>query len=485
MARLQGAAKPPASVQYLKKVSSLAGASVADAVLATNVVPTPDSACKGGTAVASLPDTSPETPVSLLSSDLPSVDDEEVNTPAIVEEVGVGPLTAPDTVPIPSEAQTAASTSLSGEQPGVRNYASLLMESAKLEEIGTPSEHVSGVPFVLIPDENIAAAKEEFKDFIYARFHGEWPTMGRMIGVLNALRAKSGPRIFVHNIGEGEYLLRVNNEKTKEMLLSRTCWNVAGLPMFVAPWSPEFTPEEAPLTFAVIPVELRDVPYLLFNKESLSRIATAVGKPVSLAPETERKENFKVAKLYVRADLTKPLPRKIISGYSNGKETEIAVSYPWLPVKCELCRKYGHSQDRCRSQIGIPQPRKRSKSPIRDVVPSGKTRRNSRPGRVKRPPPAVSNQSQVVVSTRSLVVSATDQEEGQVTHQETGKSSSKARKEPLPDGTSRGVMPDGSEGSKLQDSGIAGENQHSQYDAGGPFYLVTGRKSGRRAKSSH
>lgn len=119
--------------------------------------------------------------------------------------------------------------------------------------------------------------------------------------------------------------------------------------MFVAPWSPELDPEVAPLTMAVVPVELSNVPYLLFNKESLSRLATAVGKPVSLAPETERKENFHVAKMYVRIDLTRKLPEKIISGFSSGREVEISVTYPWLPVKCELCSRYGHAADRCRS----------------------------------------------------------------------------------------------------------------------------------------
>lgn len=38
------------------------------------------------------------------------------------------------------------------------------------------------------------------------------------------------------------------------------------------------------MTTAVVPVELRGVPYLLFNKQSLSRLVTAVGKPLSLAP---------------------------------------------------------------------------------------------------------------------------------------------------------------------------------------------------------
>lgn len=234
-----------------------------------------------------------------------------------------------------------------------------MKDSAELEEIGTPSEHVSGSPFVLISDDNIAAAKEEFKEFIYARFHGDWPAMGRIIGVVNALWARNGPRIFVHNVDEGEFLLKVTNTKTREFLLSRTCWNVAGFPMFVAPWSPDFTPDEAPLTQAVVPVELMNVLYLLFNKESLSRLATKVGKPVSLYPETEHKENFKVAKLYVKVDLTKPVPRKIIYGFSNGKETMIEVSYPWLPLKCELCKKFGHLQEKCKTH----KARKRSVSP--------------------------------------------------------------------------------------------------------------------------
>ncbi|KAJ4879946.1 Uncharacterized protein Rs2_37000 [Raphanus sativus] len=83
------------------------------------------------------------------------------------------------------------------------------------------------------------------------------------------------------------------NAKTREFLLSRTCWNVAGFPMFVVPWSPDFTPYEAPITQAVVPVELRNVPYLLFNKESLSRLATAVGKHVSLYRKQSAKKSSK------------------------------------------------------------------------------------------------------------------------------------------------------------------------------------------------
>lgn len=71
--------------------------------------------------------------------------------------------------------------------------AQLIQKSALLEELGTPTTHVSGAPFVLIPDENIDEAKEEFKEFIFASFLGDIPTKGRIIGVVNAIWGRSGP----------------------------------------------------------------------------------------------------------------------------------------------------------------------------------------------------------------------------------------------------------------------------------------------------
>lgn len=287
-----------------------------------------------------------------------------------------------------------------------RNLASVLQDSAKLQELGTPTQHISGAPFVLIPDENIAAAKEEFKEFLFARFPSDAPAMGRVIGVVNAIWARTGPRIFVHRIGQDTYLLKVSNLRTREILLSRNVWMVAGSPMFVAAWSPEFSPEEPPLTTAVVPVEFRGVPYLLFNKQSLSRIATAVGKPVSLAPETERKENFEVAKIWIRVRLLDDLPRRVVSGYSNGREAEISVSYPWLPPKCENCKKYGHDVHLCPQNVrrmyqgtDIPPPSGHSNS---------KTSRSRSRGSRKR---GVSREGRPVTDKRSSTGPACDKED--------------------------------------------------------------------------
>ncbi|KAF3561822.1 hypothetical protein DY000_02017987 [Brassica cretica] len=238
-----------------------------------------------------------------------------------------------------------------------KNYAALLKSSAQLQELGIPVEHVSGAPFVLIPDENIEAAKLKFKDFIYARFHGDYPLMGenhwcRKCGLGMNWPKDLCPQHWTMYVSSSSY-----NPRIREVLLSRTCWNIGGLPMFVAPWSPDYSPDEPPLTTAIVPVEMRNVPYLIFNRESLSRIATAVGKPDSLAPETERKENFEVAKL----------------------EVEIDVSYTWLPVKYDVCKKFGHSSVKCAVGVSEVGP---EKTGARKSPPETSRRRSkSRPSR--------------------------------------------------------------------------------------------------------
>ncbi|KAJ4905764.1 hypothetical protein Rs2_09422 [Raphanus sativus] len=419
-ARFAGASKSSTAVKSKKKSTPLASASSADAVIATVVAEeklSSDYEAKSVTCSDLIHDRSG---LELTEEDSASLSVEDVSTSSVgtaatssaTLKVAVGSPSVNKTVSAPSKEPEPVKPASYSE---AHDYASLLKATAKLEEIGTPSEHVSGVSFVLIPDENIQAAREEFKNFIYARFHIDSPSMGRIIGVVNAIWAKTGPRIYVHNIGQGCYLLRVTNIKARESLLSRTCWNIDGCPMFVAPWSPDFAPEEASLTSAIVPVELRNVPYFLLNRQSLSRIATAIGMPESLAPETERKENFEVAKLYVRVDLTKELPSKIVSGFSSGREVEISVHYPWLPVKCVNCGKCGHVSDKCRvALVGGRTALNRDRSPSRD---KNRKRKNSRRGR-SRPTKGKLASKPVVTSEQLQEIDETttdqDLEEGEI-----------------------------------------------------------------------
>ncbi|KAL0813844.1 hypothetical protein Bca101_070287 [Brassica carinata] len=258
---------------------------------------------------------------------------------AQIDSVVVGPssnVVSPVSLEVsnPPQKSTLEEPISSGPQSASpHKLAHLIQKYALLEELGTPTTHVSGAPFVLIPDENIDEAKEEFKEFIFARFRGDIPTKGRIIGVVNAIWGRSGPRIYVHKLGEGCFVLKVTSQRTREILLSRPALMIAGSPMFVAPWSSDFSHEEPQLTIAVVPVEMRD------------------------------------------------LPSRIVIGFSNGREIDIAVSYPWLPKKCPQCDKFGHNEDHCPLSVALG-----LKATCDGKRAPGKTRRRSRsiPSKSKR-----------------------------------------------------------------------------------------------------
>ncbi|CAN7042434.1 unnamed protein product [Brassica oleracea var. botrytis] len=85
------------------------------------------------------------------------------------------------------------------------------------------------------------------------------------------------------------------------------------------------------------------------------------------------------------------LPEKIVSGFSNGREAEIFVSYPWLPDKCSQCGKFGHKHQLCPSAGKLWRPIDPAAGVCRSASPSGRPksresqgRRRSRPGRSER-----------------------------------------------------------------------------------------------------
>lgn len=70
-------------------------------------------------------------------------------------------------------------------------------------------------------------------------------------------------------------------------------------------------------------VHLKNVPMNMFSWEDLSFITSAVGFPVRLHPETTACSTFEVAKIFVKANLTKEFT-------IHGKPVNIEFTYLWL-----------------------------------------------------------------------------------------------------------------------------------------------------------
>lgn len=85
-------------------------------------------------------------------------------------------------------------------------------------------------------------------------------------------------------------------------------------------------------------VYLKKVPLSMYSWEGLSFISSAAGFPVRLHPETLACTNVDIAKIFVKVDVSKDLPKKI-NFTKDGKEHLVEFIYPWLPLRCTVCGK--------------------------------------------------------------------------------------------------------------------------------------------------
>lgn len=115
-----------------------------------------------------------------------------------------------------------------------------------------------------------------------------------------------------------------------------------------------------------------------------------------------------MAKVIVRVNLLKDLPTRVVSGYSDGREFEVDVSYPWLPPRCTSCNVYGHSTSECRRNVapasGMTSRRRSSGRRSRSSRRSKQSPRNdsSRQGR-SRPPLSISPHENAPSSSKGYV----------------------------------------------------------------------------------
>lgn len=123
-------------------------------------------------------------------------------------------------------------------------------------------------------------------------------------------------------------------------------WNLAGIPVVMTKWSPVIEKEKPPTQSIPMWVHIKHVPLSMVSWQGLSFLTSPIGSPSRLHPETAQCLNLDVAKIFVRVDLTKDLPKKM-NFKIKGEDVMVEYVYPWLPTKCGMCDKWGHAIKNC------------------------------------------------------------------------------------------------------------------------------------------
>ncbi|KAF8088481.1 hypothetical protein N665_0540s0003 [Sinapis alba] len=245
---------------------------------------------------------------------------------------------------------------------------------AKVVENGPSlSEHVLEIGFsdgkevVEVPDDVIANSVPLWDDLLEGRFLAKAPHVARIHYIVNRIwpLGDKSIKIDVYEVNDVTVKFRIKDEATRKRVLRRGMWNIANIPLVLSKWSPEDEgEEEEEITTIPMWIVMKNVPRRMFSWEGLGFIASAVGKPKRLHPDTLLCNSFEEAKVFVEANMTKELPTHHRFKSKLGVDAEVEFVYPWLPDRCTVCSKWGHLYTACRSKVKILSKDK----PQRDLV---------------------------------------------------------------------------------------------------------------------
>ncbi|KAJ9536666.1 hypothetical protein OSB04_un000139 [Centaurea solstitialis] len=222
---------------------------------------------------------------------------------------------------------------------------------------------------VTIPIELAKEAAKAYSSTIVGYFLGSripFPVVQRTV---QSAWAKYGCNDVMMN-NNGFFFIKFNDEGGSQRAVEEGMLMVRNVPLFVSPWDPSkglFRPshDSCPLW-----VKLHNVPLVLFNKEGISRIASALGVPkrmdactASMCDKKWGRPGFAkvLIDVWATGELKKELEVVIPHLQGNGCDTiKIEVEYIWEPNQCSHCCVFGHKRSACakavRSSVAAKKP---------------------------------------------------------------------------------------------------------------------------------
>ncbi|KAG7578523.1 hypothetical protein ISN45_Aa03g027070 [Arabidopsis thaliana x Arabidopsis arenosa] len=245
-----------------------------------------------------------------------------------------------------SESTEGSSRAPSPRERG--SWVSVVQNKQVLKKFDVNITTSEGKHSVEIPNEVLDNVTPLWEDFLIGKFLDTAPHVAKVHVILNKIwrQGAESDRIDVYEVNSTTLRFKVSDPLVRARILKRGMWNIAEVPMVVSKWSPVTEKDQPEEKSIPLWVYLKKVPMHMYSWEGLSFITSAVGSPVRLHPETAACSNFDVAKIFVNADLTKDLPKKICFS-KNGTDFWVDFFYPWLPPRCSICEKWGHLDVRC------------------------------------------------------------------------------------------------------------------------------------------
>lgn len=206
---------------------------------------------------------------------------------------------------------SVAVSSQSKEVSGPKSYANVVGSRPRLAKLDFEVSVIDGKPTVVVPDSILDDSVPLWEDFLIGRFTSAAPHVAKIHVIVNKIwnLGDKNIKIDVYGVNDTTVKFRIRNVSARLRALRRGMWNICEQPMIVSKWTPIVEDAQPEIKTMPLWVIIKNVPHSMFTWQGLSFLASPVGEPKRLHPETELVSNFEEAKFFVEVDLSKELPK--------------------------------------------------------------------------------------------------------------------------------------------------------------------------------
>lgn len=244
-------------------------------------------------------------------------------------------------------------SSQSKEVSSPKSYANVVGSRPSLTKFDFEVSVIDGKATVAVPDAVLDDSVPLWEDFLIGRFPSTAPHVAKIQVIVNKIwnLGDKNIKIDVYGVNDTTVKFRIRNASARLRALRRGMWNICEQPMIVSRWTPIVEDAQPEIKTMPLWVVVKNVPHSMFTWPGLSFLASPVGEPKRLHPDTELVANFEEAKFFVEVDLIKELPKTY---FFQVRDVEVCVEYeyPWLPQRCGICKKWGHPDEGCLASLG-------------------------------------------------------------------------------------------------------------------------------------
>ncbi|KAF7852328.1 hypothetical protein BT93_L4620 [Corymbia citriodora subsp. variegata] len=228
----------------------------------------------------------------------------------------------------------------SGNQPTApRSWANVARAAAQGYSLTYYPLNSAANNVVDCSEEDLDAADPLWKECLVGYFVGKKLPFKL---VETALKHLWGHRLFeVKANDQGFYFFHIPDSEFRRKIIEGGPLTVARVPLILQQWHPMLELKKEEHSSVPVWIRLKNLPYGLWSSQGLSKVASAVGKPLYVDQRTEQLKMISFARVCVELNASKPCCDSI-NVLLNGATRVVEVEYEWKPTSCQTCGVFGH-----------------------------------------------------------------------------------------------------------------------------------------------